>query len=45
MPGGLRSATMMLEVGTILASAERSPLSLANLQDAWAQLSHRPVAS
>ncbi|WP_225205361.1 AAA family ATPase [Novosphingobium huizhouense] len=45
MPGGLRSGTMTLELAWMLASAERMPLSVQHLQDAWAQLSQRAVAA
>lgn len=41
MPGGLRGATMMLELASMIASSERSELALDHLQDAWAQLSQR----
>lgn len=43
LPGGLRGATMMIELGSMLASAESSPLNVDHLQDAWAQLSTRAV--
>lgn len=45
MPGGLRSATMMLELAMMIAQSEKSVLALDHLQDAWAQLSSRPVAA
>lgn len=43
LPGGLRGATMMLELGSMLAAADKQPLSENHLQDAWAQLSSRAV--
>jgi DNA transposition AAA+ family ATPase len=45
LPGGLRSCTMMMELATMIAAAEQSPRSLTHLQDAWAQLSLRPLAA
>lgn len=45
MPGGLRGASMSIELASILASADRQPLAISHLQDAWAQLSSRPVLS
>jgi len=44
-PGGLRSGTMALELATMLAASERRPLDVSHLQDAWAQLSSRAMAS
>ena len=44
-PGGLRSCSMSLELGTMLASGDGTALTLSHLQDAWAQLATRPVAS
>lgn len=43
MPGGLRSTTMMLELASMVAAGDREPLSLPHMQDAWAQLSSRPI--
>lgn len=45
MPGGLRSVTMMLELGTMIAASERKALELSHLNDAWAQLATRPLAA
>ena len=45
MPGGLRGATMMIEIGCMIASGEGQKLSLSHLQDARAQLSNRSVAA
>lgn len=45
LPGGLRGATMMLELAWMLASYEQKPVGLEHLQDAWAQLSTRAVAA
>ena len=42
-PGALRGATMALELGSMIAASEQKPLALDHLQDAWAQLSSRPV--
>ncbi|MDE2595980.1 MAG: AAA family ATPase [Sphingomonadales bacterium] len=44
-PGGLRNGTHALELAYMIASANGEPLALAHLQDAWAQLSTRAVAS
>ena len=44
-PGGLRGVSMTLELASIIAAADRGALTLANLQDAWAQLSTRPVSN
>ena len=44
-PGGLRGATMMLELAAMIASAEQAVLAVDHLQDAWAQLSSRAVAA
>lgn len=43
LPGGLRGATMMLELGSMIAAWEKMPVALDHLQDAWAQLSQRAV--
>jgi len=45
LPGGLRGATMALELATMIASTEQRALAKSDLQDAWAQLSARPVAA
>lgn len=45
LPGGLRGATMMLELAWMLASSEGKPLNTDHLQDAWAQLSARAIAA
>jgi DNA transposition AAA+ family ATPase len=45
LPGGLRNATMMLELGTMIASAEGKVLALDHLQDAWSQLSSKAIAA
>ena len=44
-PGGLRGATFALEIASMIAAAEQRPLALDDLQDAWTQLSSRPVLS
>jgi len=44
VPGGLRGATMALELATMLARGDRSDeIGINHLQDAWAQLSSRAV--
>ena len=43
VPGGLRGATMALELASMLAVSDNSQLALDHLQDAWAQLSSRSV--
>lgn len=43
-PGGLRGVSMTIELAAVLAGYEHKPLSPAHLQDAWAQLSTRPIA-
>lgn len=45
LPGGLRGATHMLELGSMIAASERAPLAIDHLQDAWAQLSAQAVAA
>jgi DNA transposition AAA+ family ATPase len=42
-PGGLRGATFTLELAHMIAASTGEPLSVAHLQDAWTQLSTRPV--
>lgn len=42
-PGGLRGGTMALELGSMIAASEGRSLEVEHLQDAWAQLSSRPV--
>ena len=44
-PGGLRTATMVMETATMLAVQDRQPLALGHLQDAWTHLSYRQVAA
>lgn len=44
-PGGLRGATMSLEIASMIAAAERRPLAVDDLQSAWAQLSTRGSAA
>lgn len=44
-PGGLRGATMSLEIASMIAAAERRPLAVDDLQSAWAQLSTRGGAA
>jgi len=41
--GGLRNGTMALQLATMIAAADRKPLEVGHLQDAWAQLSSRTV--
>lgn len=43
-PGALRGATFTLELGTMLAQSEKSPLAVGHVKDAWAQLSSRASA-
>ncbi|WP_448660328.1 AAA family ATPase [Sphingomonas sp. CJ99] len=43
LPGGLRGATHMMELATMIAASEQSPLAVDHLQDAWAQLSTQAV--
>ncbi|PIW54614.1 MAG: hypothetical protein COW16_10525 [Sphingomonadales bacterium CG12_big_fil_rev_8_21_14_0_65_65_10] len=45
MPGGLRGATMTLEIATMVAQSDDEPLSVQHLTDAWAQLSSRRAAA
>lgn len=45
VPGGLRGATMAIELGSMIASSEGVGLKVDHLRDAWAQLSARVVAS
>ena len=44
-PGGLRGATMSLEIASMIASAEHRPLAVDDLQSAWSQLSARGGAA
>ncbi|RIA44072.1 hypothetical protein DFR49_2309 [Hephaestia caeni] len=44
-PGGLRGCTMVLELATMIAGGEHRARDLAHMQDAWAQLASRPIAS
>lgn len=44
-PGGLRGATFALELAHMIAAAGQAELSVSHVQDAWAQLSTRPVAA
>lgn len=44
-PGGLRGATMALEIASMIAAAERRPLAVDDLRDAWTQLSSRGGAA
>lgn len=44
-PGGLRSCTFALEIGSMIARSENSPLTLHHLQSAWMQLNSRAVAA
>jgi DNA transposition AAA+ family ATPase len=45
LPGGMRGATMMLELAYMLAASQQDMLKLEHLQDAWAQLSSKVLAS
>lgn len=45
LPGGLRGATMALELASMLAAADGETLQDHHLQDAWAQLSTRRVTA
>lgn len=45
LPGGLRSATMMLELAYMLAASQQDALNVGHLHDAWAQLSSRALAA
>ena len=44
-PGGLRGATFALEIAHMIAAASAEELAVNHVQDAWAQLSMRPVAA
>ncbi|MFZ5749072.1 MAG: AAA family ATPase [Pseudomonadota bacterium] len=44
LPGGLRGATFMVELATMIAASEQTALAIDHLQDAWAQLSSRAAA-
>lgn len=44
-PGGLRGATFALELAHMIAASTGQELAVNHLQDAWTQLSTRPVAS
>lgn len=44
-PGALRGATFALELAHMIALSSDEDLSASHLQDAWAQLSTRPVAA
>jgi DNA transposition AAA+ family ATPase len=44
-PGGLRGATMVLELAHMLASSEKVPLNSGHVRDCWAQLSTRQIAA
>lgn len=43
MPGGLRGATMVLELASMMAAGDRQPLDRDYIHDAWTQLSARAV--
>ena len=45
LPGALRNATFALELAVMIAGSEGQQLNVGHLQDAWAQLSSRPVAA
>ena len=42
-PGGLRGATFTVELAHMIAASTGESLAVAHLQDAWTQLSTRPV--
>lgn len=44
-PGGLRGATMSLEIASMIAASERRPLQVDDLKSAWVQLSTRGGAA
>lgn len=44
-PGALRSGTMALELASMIAVSNGEVLAKDHLQDAWAQLSSRPVSA
>lgn len=44
-PGALRTLTMMMETASMLAAADRIPLSLAHMQEGWALQSQRGLAA
>jgi DNA transposition AAA+ family ATPase len=44
-PGGLRGATFTLELAHMIAASTGEDLAVTHLQDAWTQLSTRPVAA
>lgn len=45
VPGGMRGATMALELASLIAMSQKRPLELDDLQSAWAQLSARGGAA
>lgn len=45
LPGGLRGATFVVELAHMIAHASNDVIGADHLQDAWAQLSSRPVAA
>lgn len=45
LPGGLRGATFTVELAHMMARASGQMIGADHLQDAWAQLSSRPVAA
>lgn len=44
-PGSLRQMTMVLELATMISAAEQRRVTVADMQDAWLQLSSRPRAA
>ena len=38
------SCTMMLELATMIAASEQAAVNVTHMQDAWAQLSTRPLS-
>lgn len=44
-PGGLRGATMAMELAWMIAASEGVPVNSGHVRDCWAQLSSRPLAS
>lgn len=44
-PGGLRSATHVLELAHMIAASEQSLMTVAHVRDCWAQLSTRQIAA
>lgn len=44
-PGGLRGASMTLELAHMIAASEQQPVNAGHVRDCWAQLSTRQIAA